>query len=154
MPRAATAPTTAVSCSSLRIGTRTAPRSASTVEFASPVMPSSSRWEASGRSCSGSAGRTRRVRPPTLAFSSSMPPFAMTLPRSTTVSSEASCSASSMYWVVSSTVTPSPTMRLTSSHTSLRVRGSRPVVGSSRYSTAGCPIMEAARSRRRRMPPE
>ncbi len=132
MPRAVTAPTTAVSCSSLRIGTRTVPDSTSTVEVARPVSPRSSRAFASGRSSSGSAGRTRRVRPPTFAFSSSMPPLAMTLPRSMTVSSEASCSASSMYWVVSSTVTPSATIRLTSAHTSLRVRGSRPVVGSSR----------------------
>ncbi len=74
----------------------------------------------------------RRVRPPTFAFSSATRPPAMTLPWSITVSSSASCSASSMYWVVSSTVAPSATILRTSSHTSLRVRGSRPVVGSSR----------------------
>ena len=35
-----------------------------------------------------------------------------------------------------------------------RLRGSRPVVGSSRNSTGGCATRAAARSRRRRMPPE
>jgi ABC-type multidrug transport system ATPase subunit len=35
-----------------------------------------------------------------------------------------------------------------------RLRGSSPVVGSSRNSTGGVTISEAARSRRRRMPPE
>ena len=39
-------------------------------------------------------------------------------------------------------------------HTSIRASGSRPVVGSSRKSTFGCPIRLIAMSSRRRMPPE
>ena len=48
----------------------------------------------------------------------------------------ASWSASSRYWVVSSTVVPALTSARTMSHTWLRLRGSSPVVGSSRKSTA------------------
>ena len=40
------------------------------------------------------------------------------------------------------------------SHICARVRGSRPVVGSSRKMSGGCAMRDAARSRRRRMPPE
>ena len=63
-------------------------------------------------------------------------------------------SASSRYWVVSSTVVPPPTSCSMTSHRSLRLCGSRPVVGSSRKSTVGRATRAAARSRRRRMPPE
>ena len=66
----------------------------------------------------------------------------------------ASWSASSSCWVVSSTVTPSFTSARMAAQTSLRPRGSRPVVGSSRNSTAGERIRPAARSSRRRIPPE
>ena len=54
-----------------------------------------------------------------------------------TVIRSASRSASSRYCVVSSTVVPSATTRRTASQTSARPRGSSPVVGSSRKSTAG-----------------
>ena len=40
------------------------------------------------------------------------------------------------------------------SQTRLRLTGSNPVVGSSRNSTGGRVIIDAARSSRRRMPPE
>ena len=66
----------------------------------------------------------------------------------------ASWSASSRYWVVSSTVLPSRTSSRMVSHICPRVRGSRPVVGSSRKISGGRVIRLAARSSRRRMPPE
>ena len=75
-------------------------------------------------------------------------------PRSSTAMRSARRSASSRYWVVSSTVTPAAASPVTSSHIACRLRGSRPVVGSSRKITSGLPIRLAARSRRRRMPPE
>ena len=78
----------------------------------------------------------------------------MTAPWSMTAMSCASWSASSRYWLVSSTVVPSATISLIIAQTSFLLCGSSPVVGSSRYSTRGRPTSEAARSRRRRMPPE
>ena len=66
----------------------------------------------------------------------------------------ASCSASSRYWVVSSTVVPPSASSFTVCHTSMRACGSRPVVGSSRKITGGSPIRLIAMSSRRRMPPE
>ena len=56
---------------------------------------------------------------------------------STTEMRSASWSASSRYWVVSRTVVPPPTRERTALHTSVRPRGSSPVVGSSRNSTSG-----------------
>ncbi len=79
---------------------------------------------------------------------------AITLPWSITVIESASASASSRYCVVSSTVEPSLTSDRTTSHMSSRLAGSSPVVGSSRKITGGLPTREAARSSRRRMPPE
>ncbi len=102
----------------------------------------------------GSAGETWSTWPPVLAFSSSGVPVATTLPWSMTTMSCASWSASSRYCVVSSTVTPSATSPRIMPQTSVRLTGSSPVVGSSRYSTLGLPTRLAARSRRRRMPPE
>ena len=72
---------------------------------------------------------------------------------SMTVISSASASASSRYCVVSSTVAPSRTRPRTTSQTSSRLAGSRPVVGSSRKTTDGRPTRLAARSSRRRIPP-
>ena len=66
----------------------------------------------------------------------------------------ASWSASSRYCVVSSTVQPWATSSRMVSHIWPRVRGSRPVVGSSRKISGGRVIRLAARSSRRRMPPE
>src|ERR1700747_396647 len=63
----------------------------------------------------------------------------MTRPWSMTTMSCASWSASSRYWVVSSTAVPSVTSSLIIAHTSFLLYGSRPVVGSSRYSTPGPP---------------
>ena len=92
--------------------------------------------------------------PPRDDLSSAGAPSAMTLPPSMTAIRLASWSASSRYCVVSSSVVPPATRPRTMSHISARALGSRPVVGSSRNSTAGFPIRLAARSRRRRMPPE
>src|SRR5580700_637963 len=66
----------------------------------------------------------------------------------------ASWSASSRYWVVSSTVTPWSARPWTVPHSCSLLRGSRPVVGSSRNSSRGRAIMLIARSSRRRIPPE
>ena len=79
-----------------------------------------------------SAARTIRVWPPVRAFSSAGVPSATTRPWSMTAIWSASSSASSRYCVVSSTVTPSAVRVRTMSQTSLRLRGSSPVVGSSR----------------------
>ena len=87
-------------------------------------------------------------------FSSARVPFAMIRPWCRIAIRSASCSASSRYWVVSSTVVPCPASSLTQFHTSARDWGSSPVVGSSRKITGGFPMRLMAMSRRRRMPPE
>ncbi len=74
---------------------------------------------------------------PSCAFSSAGVPSAMTRPRSTTAICAASRSASSRYWVVSSTVVPSATSSRIVAQSALRLGRSRPVVGSSRNSTGG-----------------
>src|ERR1039458_7679119 len=56
----------------------------------------------------------------------------------------ASASASSRYWVVNMMVDPSATRSRIVSHIWLRLRGSRPVVGSSRKISAGLVIRLAA----------
>ncbi|CAB5016485.1 unannotated protein [freshwater metagenome] len=91
--------------------------------------------------------------PPTSSLSASLVPCAITRPWSMTTMSWASWSASSRYWVVSSTVVPSLTRSLITDHTSSRERGSSPVVGSSRKRMRGCATSDAARSTLRRMPP-
>ena len=81
--------------------------------------------------------------------SATMRPWSMIPTRS------ASSSASSRYCVVRKIVTPACAFSWrTSSHTRVRLTGSRPVVGSSRNSTSGLCTRAAARSRRRFMPPE
>ena len=97
---------------------------------------------------------SRTTSAPSLAFSSSGVPRATTRPWSSTATVSASWSASSRYWVVSRTVTPSSTRRRTVLHICSRLRGSSPVVGSSRNTRGGRAIMLMARSRRRRIPPE
>jgi hypothetical protein len=94
------------------------------------------------------------VPAPTDDFSSPGVPSAMTLPWSITAIRPASRSASSRYCVVSRTVVPLATTIRMMSQTWLRLRGSRPVVGSSRNSRSGVLRMLAPMSRRRRMPPE
>ena len=89
------------------------------------------------RAAPASRSRTCRVPAPTDALSSPGVPSAMTRPWSMTAMRSASWSASSRYCVVSSTVVPSATSARTMSHTWLRLRGSRPVVGSSRNSRSG-----------------
>jgi predicted ATPase len=79
-----------------------------------------------------SAGAASSTWPPVLALSWSGVPVAITVPWSMTTMSFAIWSASSRYWVVSSTVTPSLTSSRTICQTSVRLRGSSPVVGSSR----------------------
>ena len=64
----------------------------------------------------------------------------MIWPWSTTTISSASSSASSRYCVVRSSVLPSRTWLRMTSHIASRLRGSSPVVGSSRNRSLGCPI--------------
>ena len=113
--------------------------------------PSSS--SAAGR-CSGSSRRMCSAPEPTEALSWPGVPSAMTLPWSITAIPSASWSASSRYWVHSRIVVPSATSDRMMSHTWLRERGSRPVVGSSRNISCGVTTMLAATSSRRRIPPE
>ncbi len=94
------------------------------------------------------------VERPTDVLSSSEVPSATLTPRSMTAIRSASWSASSRYCVVSRTVQPSRTSSRMVVHIWPRVRGSRPVVGSSRKISGGRVIRLAARSSRRRMPPE
>ena len=103
------------------------------------------------RSAPGSR-RTSSRSPPTRSLSSSDVPCAIKRPWSITAIVFASRSASSRYWVVSSTVVPSATRPSITSHRLSRLRGSRPVVGSSRNSTGGLATSAAPRSSRRRMP--
>jgi hypothetical protein len=81
-------------------------------------------------------------------------PWATLTPRSITAIRSASWSASSRYCVVSRTVQPSVTSSRMVSHIWPRVRGSSPVVGSSRKISGGRLMRLAARSSRRRMSPE
>ena len=81
-------------------------------------------------------------------------PSATSLPPAMIPTRSASLSASSRYWVVRKTVVPSSFSFSTSSQIAWRLTGSRPVVGSSRKRTAGSWTSAAARSRRRRIPPE
>src|SRR5579884_784498 len=109
--------------------------------------------EAFWASASSAISRSSTVAP-IRALSWAGVPSAITLPWSTTATCWASRSASSRYWVVSSTVVPSLTSSSMVCHRSLRLWGSSPVVGSSRKSTGGRATSEAATSRRRRWPPE
>src|SRR5450755_2588687 len=81
-------------------------------------------------------------------------PLAVARPWSISTMWSARVSASSRYWVVSSTVMPSATRSRTVDQTTCRLRGSRPVVGSSSTSRRGWMTRLAARSTRRRCPPE
>jgi len=87
-------------------------------------------------------------------LSSARVPFWMIVPWCRIAMRSASCSASSRYWVVSSTVVPPLASCLTVCHTSIRACGSRPVVGSSRKMIGGLPIRLIAMSNLRRMPVE
>ncbi len=150
MPAACSRATVADSASSPSTATLSASRPVSVTGF---ELTRPRAWRTSS-SRLGSLGRTVRRWPPTVRLSPSGVSWAMTRPRSMTVISSARASASSRYWVVSSTVEPSVTSRRTTSHIASRLAGSRPVVGSSRKTIAGRPTRDAARSRRRRMPPE
>jgi hypothetical protein len=73
------------------------------------------------------------MRSPPMAFLSSVGvPSATVRPSSITTMRSASWSASSRYWVVISTVVLPATRPRSAFHTSPRLRGSSPVVGSSR----------------------
>ena len=81
---------------------------------------------AAASSWAGSATVISSRSPPTCAFSSSAVPCAMTRPWSITTIVSASRSASSRYWVVSSSVVPPATSCEITSHMSSRPFGSRP----------------------------
>ena len=87
-------------------------------------------------------------------LSSSAVPSATIRPWSRTAIRSASSSASSRYCVVRRIVTPPAASPRMASHIVRRLRGSRPVVGSSRKITRGEPTKVMARSSRRRIPPE
>ena len=127
--------------------------------------PSSSIGRAVGRSRRARRSRARRRRASARrdaraarrrrwSLSSSDVPSAITLPWSITTIRSARRSASSRYCVVSSTVVPRRDARLDRLPHARRLRGSSPVVGSSRNRTGGRHTSAAARSSRRRMPPE
>ena len=118
-------------------------------------LPHSGESTSIARSLSASSLSVTSSRsPPTRSLSSSEVPSAITRPWSITAMRSASRSASSRYCVVSSTVVPRATRSSIVSHSARRLRGSSPVVGSSRKSTGGRATRAAARSSRRRMPPE
>ncbi len=106
-----------------------------------------------GRPRSAGGPRSRRGRP--WPLSSSGVPAAITWPWSTMTTSRASWSASSRYWVVSSTSVPSATRRADglpqldpAARVEARWSARRAAAG------AGRPTRLAPRSSRRRMPPE
>ncbi len=92
--------------------------------------------------------------PPMRDLSSLGEPSATVVPWSSNTMRSARRSASSRYCVVRISVVPVATRSRSICHRSSRLRGSRPVVGSSRNSTVGDATRHAARSSRRRMPPE
>ena len=102
----------------------------------------------------GRARGPRSTSRPTRRLSSAGVPAGDRPPWSTITIWLARWSASSRYWVVSSTSVPSSTRVRMASHSSIRLRGSSPVVGSSSSSRRGAPTRLAPRSSRRRMPPE
>ena len=120
----------------------------------SAIRPSTYGSRAARAPGCGAARVTVSRAPPVAAFSSADVPSAITVPWSMTTMRSASSSASSRYWVVSSRVAPSATSSRITSHMRSRLVGSSPVVGSSRNSTGGRVTRPAARSRRRRIPPE
>ena len=120
--------------------TLTTPSRASTIGRSGPASPST---------------RATITSVPTLCFSSSGVPSATIRPRSMMPTRSQRRSASSRYCVVRKIVMPSSALsRRTSSHTLVRLTGSRPVVGSSRNRISGLCTSAAARSSRRFMPPE
>ena len=119
----------------------------------SPAARSASA-EVAASTSAASARRTLSTLPPIWALSAAAVPWAAMRPRSTTAIRCARRSASSRYCVVSRTVVPSRRSSSTTAQSSWRERGSSPVVGSSSRITGGPPISPAARSSRRRMPPE
>ena len=97
---------------------------------------------------------TSRICPPIWRRRASTVSSAITSPSSSTIARSASRSISSRFWLVTSTPVPPSAMSAMRSHSSSRLRGSRPVVGSSSSSSDGSPINVAPRSSRRRIPPE
>src|SRR5215207_3812188 len=124
------------------------------VPLCTPSPSTSRRMRSASVSRSASSSRRCSVLLPTELLSLRLVPSAMSLPWSITASRFASRSASSRYCVVRSTVVPPAAIVRTMSQTWLRLRGSSPVVGSSRKSTSGVTTRLAAMSSRRRMPPE
>ena len=119
------------------------------------VAAPGSRRAPAAASCVAVSAKLSSMRPPgILCLSSCALPCATMRPRSRIATRSASSSASSRYCVVRNTVVPSPARLADDSYTARRLRGSRPVVGSSRKMTCGAPISVIARSSRRRIPPE
>jgi hypothetical protein len=132
----------------------TAPSLGTCSERAASSRTASPRMRAADSSPSGSANWRRMWPPGMRRLSSSGVPSATSRPWSSSAIRSASSSASSRYWVVRKIVTPPATRSRMICHMVRRLRGSRPVVGSSRKTIRGSPIRPMARSSRRRMPPE
>ena len=104
------------------------------------VLVGSGRREELGRRVAAGRGSAKwsRTWPPGMRlFNSAGVPSATIRPWSSTAIRSASWSASSRYWVVSRMVTPAAASSRTICHMVRRLRGSKPVVGSSRKITRG-----------------
>ena len=104
--------------------------------------------------CARVCEREVKAGPATRRSSSRAVRSVTTRPASSTAIRTASRSASSRYWLVRNTVSPPPTSSVITSHICWRLRGSSPVAGSSENSTTRPVTRVAARSSRRRIPPE
>src|SRR6185295_2003927 len=112
------------------------------------------RWRIRSRRRSGSPLCTTTTSPPIARFSSAGVPTATRAPRCTTPM-RSQRSASSIAWVVRTTVTPSVSRSRTSwPKKSRRAPGSSPVLGSSRSSNSGPWSSPFASSTRRASPPD
>ena len=126
-----------------------------------PSAPTSTCWtwgNSSSDAWSPSRGSRREISTtvalPNCRLIAAGLPWATTTPRSITISSSQSSSASSMKCVVSRIVRPRSFSSLTSCRNSKAPSGSRPAVGSSRKSTSGSVSRERARWSRCFMPRE
>ena len=156
-PRSSSSIALSSKTAAIRVMSRSPSAGAVSWRAASSTCTSETRWRSMSAAVWRSSARdtvSTRLALPLRSLSSSGVPSAMIWPRSMTTMRSASWSASSRYWVVRSSVVPSLTSPRRTSHSSTRLRGSSPVVGSSRNSTGGVAMRLTARSSRRRMPPE
>ncbi|CAM5404138.1 hypothetical protein SFUMM280S_05303 [Streptomyces fumanus] len=101
----------------------------------------------------GSRSVLLHTRPAARAVSSAGVPSKRTVPPAMTSTRRQSIATSSVWWVDSSTVRPSPA-RAISSRNRIRCSGSSPTVGSSSTRKPGSPTSAAASATRCRIPPD